>query len=169
MSKKNHIEGLAEIVYKSFDEETDKLAEKIGVILVSETQDVLMKHGKYATANLYQSVSQKVRRMAWGYMITCFTNANYSIYVHEDTRPHFPPVDKIQEWVKVKKLAARYSVKSKKRFGGTKTQHNEDRALAWAIAKSISRKGTKGIKFFELALKQSMPIIKDELLKKSNK
>lgn len=165
MSKKKHIEGLAEEVLKSVDGEVEKLAEKIGVILESETIKILGDNKKEATGNLINSISHKARRMAWGYMITCFTNANYAVFVYDGTKPHWPPLDKIQKWVRLKKLAGDYS--GGKRRGGSKRQHNEDRQIAWLIARKISRKGTKGIKFFDIALKQAMPRIQDEIIKKS--
>lgn len=166
MSKGKHLDGLSEVVLKHFEKEVGKLAEDIGHILERETRDVLGKKGKDATGNLIQSVSHKARKMAWGYMITCFTNADYSVYVHDGTKPHWPPVDKIQKWVRIKKLAASYSEKGN-RQGGTKRQHAEDRRVAWLIARKIARKGTKGIKFFDIALKQAMPLIKDKLLEES--
>lgn len=163
MSQKNISDELNEEILNTFYREVEKLTEKIGLILERETKDVLSKHGKYATGDLYKSIRSKVIKLSKSYVIRCFAGVNYSQFVHEDTRPHFPPINKIQKWVRLKKLTGRYSVKSKKRLGGKQTQHDEDRALAWIIARSISRKGTKGIKFFELALKQAMPIIEKEI------
>lgn len=154
---------LKDQIIESFYREVEKLTERIGLILERETKDVLKQHGKYATGDLYKSIRSKVTKLSWGYVVRCFAGVNYSQFVHEDTRPHFPPINKIAKWVRLKKLAGRYSVKSKKRLGGKRTQYEEDRALAWAIAIKISRKGTKGIKFFDLALKQAAPIIQKEI------
>lgn len=168
MSNKKFMEELEDEILDKYYREVEKLTERIGLILERETKDVLSKHGKYATGDLYKSIRSKVIKLSKSYVIRCFANVNYSQFVHEDTRPHFPPINKIQKWVRLKKLTGRYSVKSKRRLGGKQTQHDEDRALAWIIARSIARKGTKGIKFFELALKQAMPKIQDELTKKLN-
>jgi len=163
MNENKLFEELQKDILNSFYREVEKLTERIGLILERETKDVLSKHGKYATGDLYKSIRSKVIKLSKSYVIRCFAGVNYSQFVHEDTRPHFPPINKIQKWVRLKKLTGRYSVKSKRRLGGKQTQHDEDRALAWIIARSIARKGTKGIKFFELALKQAMPIIEKEI------
>lgn len=167
MSKQKHLEGLRDDVLRHFDEEVEKLVETTGLILERETKEVLAKEGKHATGDAIKSVRSEARKLSWGYVIRTFLGVNYGVFIYEDTKPHWPPLNKIQKWVRLKKLAGRYSVKTKKRLGGKLTQHAEDRQIAWLIARKIARKGTKGIKFFDIALKQAMPMIKKELAKVS--
>lgn len=54
-------------------------------------------------------------------------NTDYAIFVHEGSRPHFPPLSAIEPWAK--------------RHG----------AIPFAVALGISRKGTKKHPFFKLA------------------
>jgi len=77
------------------------------------------------------------------------SNLEHGIYADQDCRPHMPPIRPIQEWVHQKGIAGRYSVKTRSRLGGAKTQAQEDRQVAWAIALLIKRRGTKGDKALE--------------------
>jgi hypothetical protein len=60
-----------------------------------------------------------------------------------------PPIEAIALWVKRKGLAGTYKIKADKRGlhgrqGGAKQKNSEDLSVAWAIAKSIAKKGTRG-------------------------
>ncbi len=163
MRDDRYFEKLGEEIIKTFYDEAEKLAEKIGLILERETKDVLKQNDKIATADLYKSIREKTRKMLWGYMITVFSNVNYAQYVYDGTKPHFPPINKIAKWVRIKKLSGNYSIKSHGRLGKKQDQYDQDRALAWLIARKIAKKGTKGIKFFDLALKQGLPMIEQKV------
>lgn len=56
------------------------------------------------------------------------TNVNYAAFVHEGTRPHFPPISALEKWSKRKGLNA------------------------GAVARSIARKGTKAQPFMREAV-----------------
>lgn len=161
-------ENIAGEILDSFRIEVEKLTERIALILERETKDVLSKNDKIATADLYKSIRSKVVKFAWGYIIRVFSGVNYAQFVYDGTKPHFPPINKIAKWIRIKGLAGRYSVKTKRRLGGKQEKFDEDTALAWAIAIKISRKGTKAFKFFDLALKQGLPIIEKEVLRLNN-
>lgn len=60
---------------------------------------------------------------------------DYWKYVENDTKPHFPPINTILEWVKVKPV-----LPSKTYDGKLPTQ----KQLAFLIARKIDEKGTKG-------------------------
>ena len=66
--------------------------------------------------------------------------APYAMAVHEGTRPHFPPIEAVQKW------ADRHGIP------------------AFLVARSISKKGTKGVPFYDRAIKQS-PTIIDQIFK----
>ena len=59
------------------------------------------------------------------------------------TRAHFPPIAALIDWVHHKGLTGTYSVKTGKRTGGKGKVQTEDEAMAFVIARSISRKGTR--------------------------
>lgn len=59
---------------------------------------------------------------------------DYWKYLEYGTKPHFPPVDKIAEWIRIKPVLPRPNAKGK-----LPTQ----KQLAFLIARSISIKGTK--------------------------
>ena len=58
---------------------------------------------------------------------------DYAIFVHEGTRPHFPPVDVIERW------AARHGMAG----------------AGYQIARAISVRGTKGVPFMEKGLEKA--------------
>lgn len=60
---------------------------------------------------------------------------DYWKYVENDTRPHFPPVGKILEWVQIKPVLPRPDAN-----GRIPSQ----RSLAYLIGRAISEHGTKG-------------------------
>ena len=163
MKDDHFFEELADEVLKSIDREAEKLANRVGLIIERETKDVLRQNDKIATAEMYKGIFFKVRKRILSYFVTISSNADYSVYVYDGTKPHFPPLNKIVKWVRIKRMAGRYSIKTKRRMGKKQDKLDEDKALAWAIAVSISRKGTKGFKFFDLALKQALPILEEEV------
>ena len=59
---------------------------------------------------------------------------DYWKYLEYGTKPHFPPVEKIAEWIRIKPVLPRPNAKGK-----LPTQ----KQLAFLIARSISKKGTK--------------------------
>ena len=59
---------------------------------------------------------------------------DYWKYLENGTKPHFPPVEKIAEWIRIKPVLPRPNAKGK-----LPTQ----KQLAFLIARSISIKGTK--------------------------
>jgi hypothetical protein len=61
---------------------------------------------------------------------------NYAQPVELGTRPHFPPVEALMDWVKL-----RFHV----------TSDSQARGIAFLIARKISRQGTKGASMFEQA------------------
>lgn len=72
------------------------------------------------------------------------TNVAYAPFVVFDTKPHWPPLEPILEWVKRTKIAGTYSTKTRRRVGRRRDKEKEDLQVAWAIARKISREGTKG-------------------------
>lgn len=63
-------------------------------------------------------------------------------------------------WVHRKRLAGSYSVKTKRRLGKKSVQADQDRAVAWAIAVKIFRKGIEGRHFMSGGYQASREKIK---------
>ena len=103
-----------------------------------------------AVMNLYQEKLRLEDHFATGELINHMTyhivQGNQAIevdlqledywkYVENDTRPHWPPIDAILKWVKVKKI-----LPSKTYDGKLPTE----KQLAYLISRKISEKGTTG-------------------------
>lgn len=70
---------------------------------------------------------------------------NYAMPVELGTRPHFPPVDALVDWVKLK-----FGISSEK----------EARGVAFLVARKISRAGTRGQNMFADSLRHLEPEIR---------
>lgn len=66
---------------------------------------------------------------------TLSNTAPYAVYVHEGTRPHFPPIDAITPWA------------------------NRHGIPPFLLARSIARKGTKAQPFFRDSIEESQDAI----------
>lgn len=89
--------------------------------------------GRRATGDPISSVNTKVTVNEQSFEIYLELE-EYWKYVEEGTRPHFPPVSKILEWVKVKRI-----LPTPMPNGKLPTEQQ----LAWMIAKKIDRVGTE--------------------------
>lgn len=67
-----------------------------------------------------------------------------------------PPIEAILLWVKQRKLAGVFSVKTGKRLGSKATKERQDLAAAWGIAKHIAATGTEAQRVFERAFEASI-------------
>jgi len=98
-------------------------------------------------------------------------NVPYAIYVHEDCKPHFPPLRPIRLWIMQKGFLKYGGDKVNKGFLRKKFNYKRDRlahreegkeahslvnSVAYAIAKKISIHGTKGLPFLRMALNQNV-------------
>lgn len=100
--------------------------------------------GRRATGDLISSVNTKVTVNEQSFEIL-LSLEDYWKYVEEGTRPHFPPVSKILEWVKVKRI-----LPTPMPNGKLPTEQQ----LAWMIAKKIDRVGTEGTPDLENTLNE---------------
>lgn len=69
-------------------------------------------------------------------------NADYASFVEFGTRPHFPPVEALKDWAA--------------KFLG-------DEALAFLVARAISRRGTIAHPFLGPALVQNLPVFRNAM------
>ena len=97
-------------------------------------QDKLITHDRVASGELLNSVEFEVEGDGKRWEVS-LNVAKYWKYVENDTRPHWPPVNKILEWIRVKPVLPRPD-----KNGKLPTPEG----LAFLIARKISRVGTKG-------------------------
>lgn len=92
-----------------------------------------------ATGNLANAIFSE-QTHAEGYMTATIDAAApadvYAAPVEFGTRPHMPPISAILPWIKLK-------------FGGA--SEKEMVSMAWAVAKSIAKRGTRGFHMFQRA------------------
>lgn len=119
-------------------------------------QQQLMASGHYTTEYaLVDSVKTQVKVNDTGYEIEMSLN-DYWKYVENDTKPHFPPVGKIREWIRIKPIFPRPD-----KLGRKPTENQ----LAYLIGRKIAREGTKGSHDLEKTKDAVIPFYKERLEK----
>ena len=95
-------------------------------------KDEIKNSGHNASGELASTASYKIK---WDgkYFELYFNLQDYYKYLEAGTKPHFPPIDKIEQWVRVKPIVPQAM---NGRIPSTKQ-------VAYLIARSISIKGTK--------------------------
>lgn len=111
-----------------------KVLEEYGQEVRNLYQDKLILHDRVASGELLNSVEFVVEGNGQRWEVS-LNVAKYWKYVENDTRPHWPPVNKILEWIRVKPVLPRPD-----KNGKLPTPEG----LAFLIARKISRVGTKG-------------------------
>lgn len=101
----------------------------------------LVQSGRPASGKLAESLSYHVNLGTNVYAVD-ISLLEYWKYIENGTRPHFPPVSAIREWIRVKPVIPRPFENGKL---PTESQ------LAFLIARKISRVGTEGINDFQRA------------------
>lgn len=111
---------------------------------------------RYTTEyTLLDSVRTEVKVADRGYEVT-MSLKDYWKYVEYDTKPHFPPVDKILSWIQIKPIFP------KPDSLGRKPTENQ---LAYLIGRKISVKGTTGTHDLRHAKDEIIPQYQERLSK----
>jgi hypothetical protein len=87
------------------------------------------------------------------YEVTMTLN-DYWKYVEDDTRPHFPPVSKILEWVNIKPVIPRPDANGR---------IPSPKSLAYLIGRAISERGTKGSHDLEKVKDGVIPMYRERI------
>ena len=101
--------------------------------LVQSYREQLSSDGKNASGTLSNTSSYLVNYNGTLLKISLLLE-DYWKYVENDTKPHFPPIDKIRQWIKVKPILPT----------ARKGKLPTEKQLAYLIARKISKVGTKG-------------------------
>ena len=116
--------------------------ERYAIDVRNEYQDNLIRHDRIASGDLLNSIEYQVVFNGVEYEVQLKLQ-EYWKYIEYGTKPHFPPMDKILEWILVKPVLPR-------------PNDNGDlpkpQQLAYLIARKISREGTEGKESLEDAL-----------------
>jgi phage gpG-like protein len=88
------------------------------------------------TGDMRKSVTHKVTEYMNKIVIRVGVNTKYAVYVHEGTKPHWPKRSAIERWVKLK------------------FDPIDVRGTAYAVSRSIAKKGTKAHPFLKLVFNQ---------------
>lgn len=116
-------------------------------------QDKLITHDRIATGELLNSVEFQVEGDGQRWEVS-LNVAEYWKYVENDTRPHWPPVNKILEWIRAKPVLPRPD-----KNGKLPTPEG----LAFLIARKISRAGTKGTHDLEESIEEINERYRDKI------
>jgi hypothetical protein len=116
----------------------EELAGKLSLAL----KENLSSNGHSASGRLIQSITSSVAYKD-GQIEVTIDAEEYAKYLNDGTNPHFPPVDKILEWVRVKPIMPRQN-------GKLPTEEQ----LAYLIGRKISKSGTKATHFIENTLEK---------------
>ena len=118
-----------EDIYKLDIVPINRIAEE----LVQSYREQLSADGKNASGRLSNTSSYLVNYNGTLLKISLLLE-DYWKYVENDTKPHFPPIDKIRQWIKVKPILPT----------ARKGKLPTEKQLAYLIARKISKVGTKG-------------------------
>lgn len=116
-------------------------------------QQLIASHHYTTDYALVDSIKTEVRLADRGYQITMTLN-DYWKYLEDDTKPHFPPVDKIREWISIKPIFPRPNAL------GRKPTENQ---LAYLIGRKIYNEGTKGTHDLEKTKDAVLPFWKEKI------
>lgn len=118
-----------EDIYKLDIVPINRIAEE----LAKSYRQQLSADGKNASGTLSNTSSYLVNYNGTLLKISLLLE-DYWKYVENDTKPHFPPIDKIRQWIKVKPILPT----------ARKGKLPTEKQLAYLIARKISKVGTKG-------------------------
>lgn len=117
-------------------------------------KSMLVNSGHYTTEyGLLDSVHTSIEVNDTGYEIVMNLN-DYWKWVENDTKPHFPPPDKILRWIQIKPIVPRPN-----KNGKLPTEEQ----LAFLIGRKISRVGTKGSHDLEKTKDAVIPFYKERI------
>ena len=154
-----YVEGLDELLRKmdrlpaEVQRECFKAMQTASLDIIADAKGNLRVNGSVVTGNLRASgKAQKVddKTLDVGFFSSDARDKGYASYVEHGRKPgKMPPPDILEAW-------------AYKKF---RLSHKEARSAAWALARSISKKGTKAHPFFEPAVESGWRKMIDKIAK----
>lgn len=124
---------------------------RMSIIAKQVLEKAVRDTGAVATGDLASSIEAHIVKRHNDFVLSLTYGAGYASFANEGTRKHFPPVSAIMKWLLFKQRSLSYRTLS------------ELRRHAFLVARSISVKGTKQRKFYELGVRRLIPILEAEL------
>lgn len=112
-----------------------------GKTLVERYREGLIDGDHIATGNLFNSVSSEVTLNGQSFIVE-FKMPEYGEYLEQGTKPHFPPLTAIENWIRVKRIVPRRDQQGKL---------PTEKQLSYLIARKISEEGTPATHLWEKA------------------
>lgn len=154
-----YVEGLDELLRKmdrlpaDVQRECFKAMQTASLDIIADAKGNLRVNGSVVTGNLRASGKvQKVddKTLDVGFFSSDARDKGYASYVEYGRKPgKMPPPDILEAW-------------AYKKF---RLSHKEARSAAWALARSIAKKGTKARPFFEPAVESGWRKMIDKIAK----
>ncbi len=123
---------------------TERILNEYAMIVSERYKESLMKNGHIATGELLNSVKYQITIGNKEVSVSLVLDEVWK-WVENDCKPHFPPIDAILKWVKVKHILPSNTYNGKL---------PTEKQLAYLIARKISREGTKGTHDLQEAMDQ---------------
>ncbi len=153
---------------KIFDSVSNELERAMRLVcekLSGDAKTIIRDNKAVARGELMRNIGYEVTREAGKILgiVGAGANVPYSIFRHEGTKPHFPPIEAVQKWVvqkgllKIKNKPA--SLRAMRKSKNANALEQQTRAIAFLIARKIARKGTQGLPFLRMALNQNIDFI----------
>lgn len=121
-------------------------------------KEQLKADDRVATTKLYQSVKALPENIVFtvqgdtDVFEVYLQMENYWKYIEAGTVPHWPPVDKLLEWVRVKRVSLL------ERFKGKSKRLPTDNQLAYLVGRKISKFGTEGKPSLKMTLDEAKKV-----------
>ena len=154
-----YVEGLDELLRKmdrlpaEVQRECFKAMQRASLDIIADAKSNLRVNGSVVTGNLRASGKvQKVdeKTLDVGFFSSDVENKGYARYVEYGRKPgKMPPPDILEAW-------------AYKKF---RLSHKDARSAAWALARSIAKKGTKARPYFEPAVESGWRKMIDKIAK----
>lgn len=128
-------------------------------------KDTIANNGSNASGKLSKSIKGKVKQSG-KWLEVSISLEDYWKYIEYGTRPHFPPINAIKQWIKVKPILPRP-------LSNGKLPTTDQ--LAFLIARKISKVGTKSQPFLQKSItdfdlvSKVYKIVSDEIEKQLEK
>lgn len=128
-------------------------------------KDTIASNGSNASGKLSQSIKGKVKQNG-KWLEVSISLEDYWKYIEYGTRPHFPPINAIKQWIKVKPILPRP-------LSNGKLPTTDQ--LAFLICRKISKVGTKPRPFLQKSITEfdlvskMYKIVTDEIEKQLEK
>ncbi len=170
ISGNEEIDNTLHFVFTYISETIEETLNYIGEKIVADTVKNIDKNKLIYKHNLRDKVAQNVFKEAENMILEVGTNVRYAQYVHNGTLPHWPPVNVMREYVRVK-IRPKLNSIEKKNARSRKIKYGDQlqkkiNSIAFLISRKIAKEGTKGVPFLRLAFEQNKEWLLNKIINK---